>query len=135
MSELPKIKELPYFKIQANAGIKLLRNAKTKLIDSPQPKKTDQLDEIAKPIAYNLCLLPTLKSKQEISVLLKIHSFLMLFCWRRRYFTAHPVHVFLPQFRSISQPYTKFPKTKQGLFQPKPVLSVNTDKTDITDNL
>ena len=71
MSELPKIKELPYFKIQANAGTKLLRNAKTKLIDSPQPKKTDQLDEIAKPIAYNLCLLPTLKSKLEISVLLK----------------------------------------------------------------
>ena len=109
MSELPKIKELPYFKIQANAGIKLLRNAKTKLIDSPQPKKTDQLDEIAKPIAYNLCLLPTLKSKLEISVLLKI--------------------------RSISEPYTKFPKTKQGLFQLKPVFSVNTDKTDITDNL
>ena len=69
MSELPDLEELPYFESNIDAGINLVRDVKTKLIDSPQITKTDQLDAIAKPIAHDIKLLkPTLTSKLETYV-------------------------------------------------------------------
>ena len=73
LSDLPDLEELPYFESKADAGINLLLYVKTKMIDSPQLIKTDQLDAIAKPIAHNKRLRkPTLSSKLEIFVLLKL---------------------------------------------------------------
>ena len=75
LSELPDLEELPYFESEIDAEIKLLRDNKTKLIDSPQLTKTDQLDAIAKPIAHDMRLLkPTLTSKPETYVPLNFHS-------------------------------------------------------------
>ena len=44
LSELPDLEELPYFESKIDAETRLLRDIKTKLIDSPQLTKTDQLD-------------------------------------------------------------------------------------------
>ena len=66
LSELPELWELPYFESKTDAGVKLLRDVRAKLIDSPQLTKMDQLDDIARPIAHNMKLFkPTLVDKME----------------------------------------------------------------------
>ena len=62
LSELRDPEELPYFECKTDAGIKLRRDVYTKLIESTQLTKTDQLDAFAKPIAHDMRLLrqPTL---------------------------------------------------------------------------
>ena len=57
ISELPDLDDLPYFESTTDAGVKLLREVKAQLIDSPHLTKVDQLNEIAKPIAHNMRLL------------------------------------------------------------------------------
>ena len=52
MSEIPEIKELPYFGSRTDAGIKLLEEVKAKLIHSPIVTNMEQLDGILKPIAH-----------------------------------------------------------------------------------
>ena len=62
LSELRDLEELLHFESKTDAGIKLLKDVKTKLIDSTQLTETDQLDAFAKPIAHDMRLLrqPTL---------------------------------------------------------------------------
>ena len=93
LSELPGLEELPYFESKTDAGIKLLRDVKTNLIDSPQLTKTDQLDAIAKAIAHDVCLLkPTLTSKLETYVPLKLtHAYSNSLLWK--HFASHLVYV------------------------------------------
>ena len=134
LSELPDLEELPYFESKTDAGIKLLRDVKTKLIDSPQLTKTDQLDAIAKPIAHDMRLLkPTLTSKLETYVPLKLSLMLtvIVFCGN---ILLHILFTFLyHRFKVIRDLTPKFLKTQHGDLQLKPVFSVSPDKIDIID--
>ena len=134
LSELPDLEELPYFESKTDAGIKLLREVKTKLIDSPQLTKTDQLDAIAKPIAHDMRLLkPTLTSKLETYVPLKLSLMLtvIVFCGN---ILLHILFTFLyHRFQVIGDLTPKFLKTQHGDLQLKPVFSVSPDKIDIID--
>ena len=66
IAELPDLADLPYFESKTDAGVKLLREVKAQLIDSPHLTKVDQLNEIAKPIEHNVRLLkPSLVDKMQ----------------------------------------------------------------------
>ena len=83
LSELLDLEELLYFESKIDAGIKLLRDVRTKLIESPQLIKPNQLHAIDKPIAHDMLVFkPILTSKLETFGLLK-HSLmftLIVFC-------------------------------------------------------
>ena len=73
ISELPDLDDLPYFESKTDAGVKLLREVKAQLIDSPHLTKIDPPNEIAKPIAHNMRLLkPSFVDKMEQYVPLKL---------------------------------------------------------------
>ena len=134
LCELPDLEELPYFEFKTDAGIKLLREVKTKLIDSPQLTKTDQLDAIAKPIAHDVRLLkPTLTSKLETYVPLKLSLMrtVIVFCGN---ILLHILFTFLyHRFKVIRDLTPKVLKTQHDDLQLKPVFSVSPDKIDIID--
>ena len=73
LSELSDLTELPYYESKTDAGVKLLREVKAKLIDSPHLTKVDQFIDIAKPIAHDMQLLkPSLVDKMEQYVQLRL---------------------------------------------------------------
>ena len=125
LSELPEISDLPYFESKTEAGIKLLREVKAKLIDSPHLTKVDQLNAIAKPIAHNMRLLkPSLVDKMEQYVPLKMSLTLTLTVFIGN-LLLHALAIYLYHRFAIFRRLTpKFLKGQDGNIALRPVLSV-----------
>ena len=125
LSELPDLTELPYYESKTDAGVKLLREVKAKLIDSPHLTKTDQLNDIAKPIAHHMRLLkPTLVDKMEQYVPLKISLTLTLTVFIGN-LLLHALAIYLYHRFAIFRRLTpKFLKGQDGTIALRPVLSV-----------
>ena len=92
---------------QTDAGIKLLRDVKAKLSDSPQLTKVDQLNHIAKPIAHIMKLLKaTFFDKMEHYVPLKLSLMLtIIVCWKSTVTCVG--HVLIPPLCDLSKIVTQ----------------------------
>ena len=125
ISELPDLSDLPYYESKTDAGVKLLREVKAKLIDSPHLTKVDQLNEIAKPIAHNMRLLkPSLVDKMEQYVPLRLSLTLTAIVFLGN-LVLHALIMYLYHRFAIFRKLTpKFLKSNAGNIQLKPVLSV-----------
>ena len=125
ISELPDLSDLPYYESKTDAGVKLLREVKAKLIDSPHLTKVDQLNEIAKPIAHNMRLLkPSLVDKMEQYVPLRLSLTLTAIVFLGN-LVLHALIMYLYHRFAIFRRLTpKFLKSNAGNIQLKPVLSV-----------
>ena len=125
ISELPDLSDLPYYESKTDAGVKLLREVKAKLIDSPHLTKVDQLNEIAKPIAHNMRLLkPSLVDKMEQYVPLRLSLTLTAIVFSGN-LVLHALIMYLYHRFAIFRRLTpKFLKSNAGNIQLKPVLSV-----------
>ena len=125
ISELPDLSDLPYYESKTDAGVKLLREVKAKLIDSPHLTKVDQLNEIAKPIAHNMRLLkPSLLDKMEQYVPLRLSLTLTAIVFLGN-LVLHALIMYLYHRFAIFRKLTpKFLKSNAGNIQLKPVLSV-----------
>ena len=126
ISELPDLDDLPYFESKTDAGVKLLREVKAQLIDSPHLTKVDQLNEIAKPIAHNMRLLtPSLVDKMEQYVPLKLSLTLTIVVFFGN-LLLHALVMYLHNRFAIFRRLTpKFMKSGDGRIELKPVLSVS----------
>ena len=122
---LPDLSDLPYYESKTDAGVKLLREVKAKLIDSPHLTKVDQLNEIAKPIAHNMRLLkPSLVDKMEQYVPLRLSLTLTAIVFLGN-LVLHALIMYLYHRFAIFRKLTpKFLKSNAGNIQLKPVLSV-----------
>ena len=125
ISELPDLSDLPYYESKTDAGVKLLREVKAKLIDSPHLTKVDQLNEIAKPIAHNMRLLkPSLVDKMEQYVPLRLSLTLTAIVFLGN-LVLHALIMYLYHRFAIFRRLTpKFLKSNAGNIQLKPILSV-----------
>ena len=125
LSELPDLTELPYYESKTDAGVKLLREVKAKLIDSPHLTKTDQLNDIAKPIAHHMRLLkPTLVDKMEQCVPLRLSLTLTAIVFLGN-LVLHALIMYLYHRFAIFRRLTpKFLKGQDGTIALRPVLSV-----------
>ena len=126
ISELPDLDDLPYFESKTDARVKLLREVKAKLIDSPHLTKVDQLNEIAKPIAHNMRLLkPSLVDKMEQYVPLKLSLTLTIFVFIRNLLLHALVMYLYHRFAIFRRLTPKFMESGDGRIEVKPVLSVS----------
>ena len=84
LTEVPEIDRLPYFNTKDQAGLTFIRQVQEKLIKMPSMRKTENLAEIAKPIAIQMTQLkPVLSNTFEsympfkFALLMGVVSFLV----------------------------------------------------------
>ena len=126
ISELPELDGIPYFESKTDAGVKLLREVKAQLIDSPHLTKVDQLNKIAKPIAHNMRLLkPSLVDKMEQYVPLKLYLTLTIVVFFGNLLLHALVMYLYHRFAIFRRLTPKFMKSGDGRIEFNPVLSVS----------
>ena len=125
ISELPDLADLPYYESKTNAVVKLLREVKAKLIDSPHLTKVDQLNEIANPFAHNMRLLkPSLVDKMEQYVPSRLSLTLTAVVFFGN-LVLHALIMYLyHRFAIFSKLTPKFLKGQDGNIALRPALSV-----------
>ena len=124
LSELPDLTELTYYESKTDAGVKLLREVKAKLIDSPHLTKVDQFIDIAKPIAHDMQLLkPSLVDKMEQYVQLRLSLTLTVIVFLGN-LLMHVLMYLYHRFAIFRRLTLKFMKSNNRKIKLKPVLSV-----------